>query len=128
MKTPRLEAIDDFLSACTPKARRLVEAARSRILQVVPDATEKVRPGWRLIGYNAPAYFAFIAPDRDQVRIGFEWGVRLADPGGLLEGEGSQVRYVVIRSTRDLASPALGALLREAASIRPPPRARGRAR
>lgn len=114
--------IDDFLCACTPRARRLVEAARRRIRRVVPAAVEKLRPGWGLIGYNAPAYFTFIAPARDTVRIGFEWGVMLPDPARLLEGTGSQVRYVTIRSTRDLASPALGALFITAAAVRPPPR------
>jgi len=82
-------------------------------------------PGWGLIGYNAPAYFAFIAPGRDDVRIGFEWGVMLSDPDRLLEGRGSQVRYVTIRSVRVLQSRALAELLRSAAAIRPPHRAPG---
>ncbi len=120
----RAGSIHELLSTCTPKTRRLAEAARKRILRVVPEATEKLRPGWGLIGYNAPAYFAFIAPERDALRIGFEWGVMLADPTRLLEGTGSQVRYVTIRSARDLAGPAVAELLRAAAAIRPPPRAR----
>ena len=120
----RAGSIDELLSTCTPRARRLTEAARRRILRVVPEAVEKLRPGWGLIGYNAPAYFAFIAPGRDAVRIGFEWGVMLSDPNRLLEGGGSQVRYVTVRSSRDLGSLAVAELLRAAAAIRPPPRAR----
>lgn len=122
----RPRTIDELLSICTPKTRRLVESARARIQSIVPGATEKLRPGWGLIGYNAPAYFAFIVPERDALRIGFEWGVMLSDPRGLLEGTGSQVRYVTIRTARDLAAPPLAELLRAAATIRPPPRARRR--
>lgn len=112
----RADSIEELLAACTPKVRRLAEAARRRIVTVVPDATERLRPGWGLIGYNAPAYFAFMAPGRDHVRIGFEWGVKLPDPKRLLEGSGSQVRHVTIRTTKALRSPALAELLRAGAS------------
>jgi hypothetical protein len=78
-----------------------------------------VRLGWRLIGYNAPAYFAFITVDHDRVRIGFEWGVLLDDPSALLQGTGSQVRYVTVRSAAVLKEPALTALLQSAAEMVP---------
>jgi hypothetical protein len=100
--------------------RFLAEAARKRILSVVPDATERVRPGWKLIGYNAPAYFVYIAPQVDHLRIGFEWGILLSAPRGLLEGSGSQVRHVSIHAAKELRNPALADLLRAAAALRPP--------
>jgi hypothetical protein len=111
---------EQFLATYSAPVRRLAQAARKRILNVVPEASERVRPGWKLIGYNAPAYFAFIAPHDDHVRIGFEWGVLLADPAKLLAGNGSQVRYAVIHTPRELQSQALAALLRTAAALRPP--------
>lgn len=116
------DPVQEWLAMCTPKVRRIVERARKRILAVVPTATEKLRPGWGLLGYNAPTYFAFIAPGREDVRIGFEWGGELPDPDGVLVGSGSQVRYFMVRTLGDLKAPALTALLREAAAIRPPPR------
>ena len=45
-----------------------------------------------LIGYNAPAYFAYILPAEDHIRIGFEWGALLPDPADLLGGNAKQVR------------------------------------
>ena len=74
--------------------------------------------------YNAPAYFAFLTLERDQLRIGFEWGVLLTNHAGLLEGSGRQVRYVAVSSIADLDRPALKALLFEAAALVPPPRPR----
>jgi hypothetical protein len=120
-RTPEV-SVDEFLSGCEPGLRRLAEASRKCISSAVPHATERVRVGWRLIGYNAPAYFAFITLDRDQVRIGFEWGVLLEDPSRLLAGTGSQVRYVPVHSAADLKSPALTELLRAAAALVPPSR------
>ena len=114
--------IDALVSAQEPRVQALLEAARKKILGAVPGATEKLRPGWGLIGYNAPAYFAFIAPAQDCVRIGFEWGVLLRDQEGLLEGSGSQVRYLTARKLADLRRAALVDLLREAAEIVPPKR------
>jgi hypothetical protein len=119
MATPSLSP-EQFLAAFPVPVRRLAHAARERILTVVPDATERVRPGWKLIGYNAPAYFAFIVPQQERLRIGFEWGALLSDPQGLLEGTGSQVRYVTIRAASELRSRALAELLRSAAALRPP--------
>ena len=109
-------SIDELLLVCGPEARGLAEAARKRIIEVVPDATERLRAGWGLIGYNAPAYFAFIVPADDHVRIGFEWGVALPDPSDLLEGDQKQIRYVTIRSMADLRAAALADLLAAAAA------------
>jgi hypothetical protein len=117
-------SVQEFLREFAPHLRRLAETARERILSTVPHATERVRPGWRLIGYNAPAYFAFISLERDHLRIGFEWGIMLTNYSGLLEGNGSQVRYVVIRCVRDVKRAELRALLVSAAAIVPPPRVR----
>jgi hypothetical protein len=117
-------SVQEFLGEFAPPLRRLAETARARILSTVPQATERVRPGWRLIGYNAPAYFAFISVERDHLRIGFEWGVMLTNHAGLLEGAGSQVRYVAIRTVSDVKRAELRALLLSAAAIVPPPRVR----
>jgi Domain of unknown function (DU1801) len=116
--------VQEFLEEFEPPLRRLAEAARERILATVPHATERVRAGWRLIGYNAPAYFAFISFEGDHIRIGFEWGIMLTSHSRLLEGAGSQVRYVAIRSVSDVKKGELRALLLSAAAIVPPPRVR----
>lgn len=123
MSAPRPTSIAELLAGCDPEVRRVAEATRKYIMRAVPQAIEKLRGGWGLIGYNAPAYFAFIDVSRGHVRIGFEWGVLLPDPEHLLQGSGTQVRYVQIESARDLR-PALTDLLREAAMLEPRQRPR----
>ncbi len=124
----RVASVDDLMARCTPRVRRLVEAARRRVVAAVPGANERLRAGWGLIGYDAPAYFAYVAPMKDHVRIGFERGAVLDDPGRLLEGTGRQVRHVVIRTAEELRARALAALLRQAAGLRGPGAGRSRGR
>jgi hypothetical protein len=59
----------------------------------------------------------------DHARIGFEWGVALHDPHGLLEGGGSQVRHLTIRRAADLKRAGVADLIRSAAAL--PPRRAG---
>ena len=108
-------SIDELLAPYGPNVVALANAARRRILSLVPHAVERLRPGWGLIGYSAPKYFAFVVPVKDGVRIGFEWGVRLDDPAGLLEGNGSQVRFVAITRASQLRRRELATLINSAA-------------
>ena len=64
----------------------------------MPDAAEKVYPGWHGIGFHHPdaGYVCGIFPVEDHVRVGFEHGSRLPDPHGLFASGGTQVRYVIV--------------------------------
>ena len=66
MATPELIPAELFLSAYPPDIRELAERLRGSVSEAVPDAIERVRIGWRLIGYDVPVgsrtrYFAFVA-------------------------------------------------------------------
>lgn len=93
-----------FLEGYPPAVRALAERLRVAVRHAVPDAIERVRLGWHLIGYDVPAdrrtaYFAYVAPEREHVHLGFEWGALMADPDGRLIGEGitRQVRWLTYR-------------------------------
>lgn len=101
------------------------EWLRGVVRGAVPEAIERVRPGWRLIGYDVPAtarrlaYFAFIAPEPIHVHLGFEHGTSMADPHRLLQGRGitKQVRWVTLTPATMLPEDRLADLLREAARV-----------
>jgi hypothetical protein len=124
-----------FLSGYPPEIHDLAEQLRAVVHEAVPEAIERVRAGWRLIGYDVPVgrrtrYFAFVAPEPAHVHLGFEYGVWMADPEGLLRGahlDLRKVRFVtyqpgdqipiddLVRYTREaaeLASMPVGSLLR----------------
>lgn len=102
--------------------RRLAQRVRMLMKASVPDLTEAVYPGWRLIGYRVNSgrrsfYLGFILPMEDRVLLGFEHGRMLSDPEGLLEGDGKQVRHIIIRTVRDIRAARISPLIVEAAMI-----------
>jgi len=63
------------------------------VLDAVPDAVERVRSGWRLIGYDLPvrkrgAMFAWVCLEPEHVHLGFPRGVQMGDPKGGMKGAG----------------------------------------
>ena len=88
-----------LLEAYPPEIRVIAERLRDVVRQAVPEAVERVRTGWRLIGYDVPVgrrtrYFAFVAPEPEHVHLGFEHGIWMADPDGLLLGAHLDLRKV----------------------------------
>jgi len=111
-------AVDTFLKGYSPQVREIAVKAREVILSVLPDATEKVYPGWKVIQYAAGAdmksVFAAISPQRERVNLGLAGGVDLEDPDGLLEGDGKAIRHVKLTSPEAAGAPAVRELVRGA--------------
>jgi hypothetical protein len=71
--------------------RATAERLRAVVRQAVPDAIERVRIGWRLVGYDVPVgkrtrYFAMVWPEPEHVHLGFEYGAWMDDPERILRG------------------------------------------
>lgn len=115
---------EQILAGYAPEIQTLAQRARGIVRRVAADATEAGYPGWHLIGYRAPHYFCFVAPQPDHVRLGFEHGHALHDPKGLLEPMGKQVRFVRLVPGRRVPVRALAELIEAALAHRPPARAR----
>jgi hypothetical protein len=111
-------AVDTFLKGYSPQVREIAVKAREVILSVMPDATEKVYPGWKVIQYGAGAdmksVFAAISPQRERVNLGLANGAGLPDPEGLLEGTGVGIRHVKLTSPEAAAAPAVRNLVQGA--------------
>ncbi len=124
-------ALDDglppeaFLAGYSDEIRALAETLRAVIRRAAPDAIERVRPGWRLIGYDLPVgrrsvYFAFVAPEPIHVHLGFEHGIFMADPERRLEGAHlrlKKVRFTTFEPGDEIPVAAMVDLTREAARI-----------
>lgn len=115
---------EHILTGHSPEVRELCEALRSLVRVEVPDAIEVAYPSWHGIGYHHPrcGYFCAIFPMNDYFKLGFEFGVLLPDPDGLLTGDGKQVRYAIIRQQADIRVEAIRKLIQAALSL-PPERA-----
>lgn len=113
---------EQFLAPFPAEIRALADQLRGLIMQTIMEVDEAVYTGWRLIGYRLrdsgrSRYFCYIAPFEDRVMLGFEYGVLLSNDAGLLEGTGTQVRYVTIREAEDIREYELIALIAEAAAV-----------
>jgi hypothetical protein len=116
---------DFFLAGYPDAIRPLADRLRAIVKQVAPDAIERVRPGWQIIGYDLPvgrrtAFFAWVMPENVHVHLGFPQGVFLADPERRLEGAHLRLvraRFVTFEPGATIPEPAMEAFVRDAARI-----------
>ena len=114
-----------FLESYPVAIRLAAERLRAIVRRTVPDVVERVRPGWRLIGYDVPVgrrlrYFAYIAPEPVHVHLGFEYGVWMRDPERLLEGAHlplRKVRYLTFAPGQAIPREVVAGLTREAVRV-----------
>jgi hypothetical protein len=111
-----------FLIALAPETRQLVSALRNVVRCMVPHAEESLV--WGSLSYHRPQVggrvkgaVCQIVARGGQVRLDFIHGIRLADPCGLLQGDGVSKRFVPIGTIADAECPEVGALVREAAAL-----------
>lgn len=104
--------VDVFLEGCSPAHRAIADRLRALVRAAVPDATERVRVGWRVVGFDRrlgrrSSFFAWVFPEREHVHLGFPQGVLIADPDGRLEGAGitKRARWLTYTSV-DQVDPA----------------------
>jgi hypothetical protein len=114
-----------FLAGYPPGIQLAAERLREVVLEAVPDAMERVRTGWRLVGYEVPVgnrsrYFAYIAPEVEHVHLGFEYGAWMTDADHLLHGAHlglRKVRFTTFEAGDTIPFPALVRYTREAARL-----------
>lgn len=102
-----------------PDIRELAGQMRQFIRETVLKAEERAYPTWRAIGYRHPVsgYFCGIFPFAGRVDLAFEFGVLLPDPAKILEGKGTQVRYVHLAPGEELPLEEIRDLLLEAVNL-----------
>jgi hypothetical protein len=124
---PSMESLppEVLLESYSPGIRRAVDRLRAVVKRAVPDAIERVRPGWGLIGYDVPIgkrtrYFAFVWPEPEHAHLGFEYGIWMDDPDNLLRGAHlklRKVRYVTYEPGEEIPETELVRYTREAARL-----------
>jgi hypothetical protein len=117
--------VEAFLAGYPDGIHETANALRAIVRRAVPYAIERVRPGWRLVGYDLPVgkrtvYFAFVVPELVHVHLGFEHGIFMADPERRLEGAHlklRKVRFVTFQPADSILEEPLMELTREAARL-----------
>ncbi len=112
-QTAKGTSVAEILAPFPAEVRDLTERVRTLIKSRHPDFVERAYPGWNGIGYRDPeaGYVCGIFPRQDCVRLLFERGASLSDPDGLLQGDGTQTRFIVLEPGRRIPAAAIGRLL-----------------
>lgn len=123
--------VDVFLDGYEPPIRDLAHALRAAVLRVTPEASERVRVGWRIVGFDLPipgrsGYFAWVFPERRHVHLGFPHGDRLAPRPGVLDGDGitKRARWLTFEPGGQIDQALVSELVLEAAGLAGIPRER----
>ena len=114
-----------FLSGYSDGIRDIAERLREVVQEAAPEAVERVRTGWRLIGYDIPAgrrtrYFAWVWPEPEHVHLGWQTGIWMSDPDGILRGAHlnlKKVRYVTYQPGEVIPTDTLVRYTIEAAAL-----------
>jgi hypothetical protein len=118
--------VEALLEGYAPPLASIAERLRRVVLEVYPDAIERVRAGWNLIGYDIPvpgrrkpAYFAWIWLEPVHVHLGFQWGALMDDPESRMAGRGvtKRVRWLTFVPGDPIRRRDLEKLIREAARV-----------
>ena len=106
-RDPRVEA---WFTAHHDPYRLMVQPWFERMRGCGPDVRELFHDGCP-VACVRDAPFGYVNAFKAHVNIGFYHGASLADPAGLLEGEGKHMRHVKLRPGRELDDKALGDLI-----------------
>ena len=114
MKMKAYATFKEYLADQAPRNQDVIRALRKLVKRTAPHLGEAVKWGngcW--VNGRTPVAYVYCAPDH--VQFGFFGGAGLADPKGLLRGQGKFVRHIKVVTTVDIDESAFAALLRQAA-------------
>ena len=116
--------IEAFVAKYTPTIAAQLRDARQRLRAHFPRGVEMVFDNYNALVFGigptdrTRESFISIAGYPKWVTLFFLDGARLDDPQGLLEGEGQQVRGIRLKTPADMDTPAVAALIGQAAASR----------
>jgi hypothetical protein len=87
------------------------------------DYVEVVWPSQKIASFGVgpkkmTQHYVYIAVQSAHVNLGFYHGTSLADPNGMLEGTGKELRHIKLQDVFTVKNSAIKALLREAIADR----------
>jgi len=100
-----------------PELRKVARALRGFVKKIVPSQKETVN-AWGVPTFEAPEPFCFYMGGKNHVTVGFHFATSLADPQGLLEGTGKNIRHVKLQTVAELQRKGLRELVLAAACLK----------
>lgn len=108
-----LKPYDREIQKLALKLRELILAEMAPCYENIYDAYSAVAIGYGTSDRLRDGIFHIAVYSR-HVNLGFNNGATLDDPKGILQGAGSRIRHITIKSAEDLARPEIRAYVRRA--------------
>ena len=133
MERPPQPQLLAFLEAYDRHIADIALGLREVVLEEAPDASESIYRVYTVaiwFGFSGKMkdMFCYIATNARHVNLGFPRGTSLADPNGVLEGEGKAMRHIKFASLKDVDRPFVRRYIRAAMEVAAPEGARGTGR
>jgi hypothetical protein len=114
----RQEIIATHLPGLDERSRPTVERLIDLVLDVLPDAQHERK--WGQLTFTREGdwhhWICAISPTKNAVKLVIHKGALLADPQGVMEGEGRYSRAIPLRSPEQIDADVVAPILREAAA------------
>ncbi len=117
---PAAKQIAGFIAKFDPKIAKQIRACRATLRKRFPTANEIVYDNYNffVIGYcsteRSSDCIVSIAANSKGVGLSFYWGATLPDPHKILQGGGTQNRFVRLPTPQTLSDPKVTALINAA--------------
>ena len=116
-------ALTKFLKPYDREIQRLALSLRSLVLEEMAPCHENIYDAYSAVamGYGPTDRLKdgvfHIAVYSNHVNLGFNHGVALDDPLGILQGAGNQIRHISIKTPADLERPEIRSYIRRARKL-----------
>jgi hypothetical protein len=108
-----------FFKPLSPEVQKKALWLRAFVWDLYPESNELIYDNYNAVAFGwsptdkARDVFCSIAVNTG-VRFGLNWGSKLSDPKGILEGEGSRYRSIKVMDVDDFPKSDIKKILREA--------------
>jgi hypothetical protein len=107
---------EEALYESSDQVKDIAQHLKKLIVDIYPDVVEVPWPKQHIIGYGVgpkkmSEHFCYIGAHSGHVNLGFYYGAHLADPDGLMEGTGKNLRHVKVRNPEEVDQPAIRKLV-----------------
>ncbi|MHC4184169.1 MAG: DUF1801 domain-containing protein [Planctomycetota bacterium] len=93
----------------------IVAKVRQIVLKAAPEAKESLK--WAQPVYESNGPFAYIKAFKNDINFGFWRGVDIKDQEGLLQGSGSKMRHIKLKSLDDIDESTFSDFVRQAVEL-----------
>lgn len=116
-------SFEDVLEGSSREVKDLARRLRRLIIDVYPQVIEVAWPKQRIVGFGLgprkmTEHFCYLALFRSHVNLGFYHGAVLADPEGVLEGTGKELRHVKLTAPVEVERPVIRRLITQSVKER----------